>query len=82
MNSKEEIINTLSKILIDDFEIEAEDISLEANLYEDLDLDSIDAVDLVVKLSEITGKKINPEAFKRVRTVDDVVTELETLLLV
>ena len=63
-----------------EFEIDAEDISLEANLYEDLDLDSIDAVDLVVKLREITGKKIEPDAFKQVRTVQDVVSEIEKLV--
>jgi acyl carrier protein len=49
-------------------------------LYEDLDLDSIDAVDLVVKLRAITGKKIDPEAFKKVRTVEDVVIEVEKLV--
>ncbi|WP_199609021.1 acyl carrier protein [Flocculibacter collagenilyticus] len=79
MQTRDEIYNTLSNILINDFEIESEDLSLEANLYEDLDLDSIDAVDLVVKLREITGKKIEPEAFKQVRTVNDVVNELEKL---
>lgn len=48
--------------------------------YQDLDLDSIDAVDLVVKLREITGKKIEPDAFKQVRTVQDVVNEVEKLV--
>ena len=62
------------------FVIDPEDISLEANLYQDLDLDSIDAVDLVVKLREITGKKIEPDAFKLVRTVQDIVTEIEKLV--
>ena len=55
-------------------------ISLDAHLYQDLDLDSIDAVDLVVKLREITGKKIEPDAFKQVRTVQDVVNEVEKLV--
>lgn len=81
MKSRDEIYNTLVEILVDDFEVESEDISLEANLYQDLDLDSIDAVDLVVKLREITGKKIDPEAFKLVRTVEHVVIEVEKLIL-
>lgn len=80
MQSKEEIYQALFKIIRDDFEIDAEDISLEANLYEDLDLDSIDAVDLVVKLTELTGKKIEPDAFKQVRTIGDVVLEIEKLI--
>ena len=81
MNSKDEIYQTLASIIEDDFEVDADDISLQAHLYNDLDLDSIDAVDLVVKLRELTGKKIDPEAFKKVRTVEDVVNEIEKLIL-
>ena len=81
MQSREEIYSTLTTIFVEDFEIEQEDISLTANLYDDLDLDSIDAVDLVVKLKVLTGKKIDPDAFKQVRTVTDVIDELEKLLL-
>jgi len=81
MKSREEMLNTLTEILVEDFEVDAGDVKLETHLYEELELDSIDAVDLVVKLSEITGKKINPDAFKRVRTVGDVVDELEALLI-
>lgn len=75
-----DIYNVLQGILVDEFEIDADDISLDAHLYQDLDLDSIDAVDLVVKLREITGKKIEPDAFKQVRTVQDVVNEVEKLV--
>jgi acyl carrier protein len=55
-------------------------IHLDANLYEDLDLDSIDAVDLVVKLRDLTGKKIDPDAFKAVRTVGHIVDEIYNLI--
>lgn len=81
MKSREEMLTTLSEILVEDFEVDEADIKPETHLYEELELDSIDAVDLVVKLSQITGKKINPDAFKRVRTVGDVIDELEALLL-
>lgn len=80
MKTQQEIFAVLTDILVDEFEIDQDDISLEANLYQDLDLDSIDAVDLVVKLREITGKKIDPEAFKQVRTVEDVVNEVSKLV--
>lgn len=80
MKTKDEVYARLVRILEEDFELESEDISLEANLYQDLDLDSIDAVDLVVKLREITGKKISPDAFKAVRTVEDVVEEVYKLV--
>ncbi|MEO2268487.1 acyl carrier protein [Pseudoalteromonas pernae] len=80
MKTAAEIYDVLRGILENDFEIDADDISMDANLYEELDLDSIDAVDLVVKLREITGKKIEPEAFKQVRTVADVVNQVEQLV--
>ncbi len=80
METKEDVYQQLVQILTEDFEIDAEEIKLDANLYQDLDLDSIDAVDLVVKLREITGKKISPDAFKAVRTVEDVVNEVVKLM--
>lgn len=80
METKEQIFSKIKEILIELFEIEEEDIEPGANLYEELDIDSIDAVDLVVKLKEITGKKIQPEEFKTVRTVQDVVDAVHGLL--
>ena len=77
--SQEEIFEKLKTILVDDFEIAPEKLTLDANLFEDLELDSIDAVDLAVKLQEFTEKKISPENFKQIRTVD-VVLAIEELL--
>jgi acyl carrier protein len=62
------------------FEIPEEKIVPEARLYEDLDLDSIDAVDLMVKLQEITQRKLKPEEFKTVRTVQDVLDRINAIL--
>lgn len=78
--SQEEIFEKLKTILVDDFEIVPEKLTLDANLFEDLELDSIDAVDLAVKLQEFTEKKISPENFKQIRTVNDVVLAIEELL--
>jgi acyl carrier protein len=61
------------------FDTPASKITLNADLADDLDLDSIDAVDLVVKLQELTGRKIKPEEFKTVRTVSDVVDRVYEL---
>jgi acyl carrier protein len=80
MQNKQEIYEKLSEVLVELFEIDPAKISLDANLYTDLDIDSIDAVDLVIKLKEITGKKIQAEEFKQVRTVNDVVETLHVLL--
>ncbi len=73
MHTKDEIFHELKNILIELFEIDNSLITLDAKLYEELDLDSIDAIDMIVRLQEITGKKVKPEDFKSVRTVQDVV---------
>ena len=76
MVSKTDIAAVLSKYLQDLFDLPAEKITLSARLSDDLDLDSIDAVDLVVKLQEYTGRKISPSEFKSVRTIGDVVDKI------
>ena len=77
---KEEIYPWLVSMLHEMFELDETKITLDAHLYEDLDIDSIDAVDLAVKLKQLTGKRLQPEVFKRVRTVGDVVEALSELL--
>ena len=76
MISKGDIAAVLSKYLQDLFDLPPEKITLDARLFDDLDLDSIDAVDLVVKLQEYTGRKISPSEFKSVRTIGDVVDRI------
>ena len=71
--SKEEILDGIRDILRKSFEIPVERVTLDAQLYQDLDIDSIDAVDLLIKLKQLTGKPISPEAFKLVRTIGNVV---------
>jgi acyl carrier protein len=80
MKSQEEIYLKIASILEELFEIDPQQITPEAHLYQDLDIDSIDAVDLVVELKKVTGKKIQPDDFKAVRTVQDVVVEVHKLL--
>lgn len=79
--SKEEIYPWLIDILHEMFDLDKAKITGEANLYTDLDIDSIDAVDLAVKLKQLTGKRLQPEVFKSVRTVQDVVNALDGLLV-
>ena len=74
-----ETLSKLREVLADDFDIDANAVVSEARLYEDLDIDSIDAIDLIVRLKEITGKKIPPERFKEVRTIGDIVDVLSAL---
>ena len=77
---KAEVLATLSRYLVEMFEVPAQDINSDSRLFEDLDLDSIDAVDLVVRLQDYTGRKIPVAEFKSVRTVGDVVDQVHALL--
>ncbi|MEI7189015.1 acyl carrier protein [Dickeya dianthicola] len=76
---KNEIYNEIKILLVKLFELDEDDITPESRLYEDLELDSIDAVDMVVHLQKRIGRKISPETFKSVRTVQDVVNAIEQL---
>ena len=79
MQTRDEILTALQQWMVELFEIEASTITMDAHLYEDLDIDSIDAVDLVIKIREVTGRKIQAEDFKHVRYVRDVVDAIEKL---
>jgi len=80
MTTREELLGHLREILVEQFELEKEAVVETADLYEDLDIDSIDAVDLMVGLKDLTGRKIEPEVFKNVRTVGDVIDALDNLV--
>jgi len=80
MLSRDDIYQKLAGYLEEMFEVPPEKLSLEARLVEDLDLDSIDLVDLIVQLQEITSRKFYPEEFKSVRTVGDVLDRVHALV--
>lgn len=78
--NKETIYARIVEILQETFDIDPARITPEARLYDDLDIDSIDAVDLIVQLKPLAGKRLNAEAFKSVRTIQDVVDALYQLI--
>ncbi len=80
MSNRDDILQLIRKIMLEMFEIDEQLVTLDARLYEDLDFDSIDAVDMIVKLKEITGKAVKPEDFKNARTVNDVVEAVYKLI--
>jgi acyl carrier protein len=80
IQTKDDIYKSVVAILSETFKLDAADIKPEANLYTDLDIDSIDAIDLLVKLQKMTGRRMKPEAFKSARTVRDVVNAIDALL--
>ena len=80
MQTRDDIFNTLRDAMVELFELEPERVTLDANLYQDLEIDSIDAVDLIDHIKRQTGKKIAAEEFKAVRTVNDVVEAVYRLV--
>lgn len=75
--TRDEILKEIVEILSDTFELEADTIKPESTLYEDLDLDSIDAVDIFVQLRDMTGRRPDPEKAKQIRTVEELVQFVE-----
>ena len=71
--TKDEVYEKLKDILVQEFEMDSALVVPEAKLYDDLDLDSIDAVDIIVKMKQYIPEKIDPEQFKKVVTIQDVV---------
>ena len=70
--TKEDVLGRVNDVLAGEFEVDRAKLVPEARLFEDLDLDSIDAVDLVVRLQQQTSLKVRAEDFKAIRTLGDV----------
>ena len=79
MATREEVLERIRKTLSEEFECDAAKIVPEARFYEDLDLDSIDAVDLIVRLRKEVDFEIKSEDFKAIRTVGDLLDVLERI---
>jgi len=77
--NRDELFVWIADLLAEMFELDRDALTPASNLYADLDIDSIDAVDLAVKLKQMTGKRLQPEVFKTIRTIDDVVNALAGL---
>lgn len=80
MADKNAIFEHVASTLAELFDIDRADIKLQSHLGDDLDIDSIDAIDLIVELKKFVGKKISPEDFKSVRTVEDIVNAVSELM--
>jgi acyl carrier protein len=80
MMNKEDLYQHVADILHKSFEVDTARITLEARLREDLDIDSIDAVELIVQLKPLVGGNLKPDVFKSVRTVSDVVDALQGMM--
>ena len=75
-----EIEQKIKDILAEEFECDPAKLTHDTTLFTELDLDSIDAVDLVVRLQQETHKKVEPDDFRQIRTLGDVVAAVSKLV--
>ena len=78
--TQDQIFGRIVEILVNTFGVDGERVTRSSKLGDDLDIDSIDAVDLIVQLKPMIGSNLRPEAFKSVRTVGDVVDVVHSMM--
>lgn len=71
--TRDEVFGQIQAMMVEMFELEESDVTMEAKVFEDLDLDSIDAIDLVARLQQLTGRRVEEDKLREVRTVEDIV---------
>ena len=69
---REDVVSEVNKVIHEGFEVPMDKLVPSAQLFGDLELDSLDAIDLMVALEERTGLKVNIEVFKNARSLEDV----------
>ncbi len=78
--SQAETLARVAETFVEMFELDPKSVTAEARLVEDLDLDSIDAIDLAAKVHQMTGRRLEEEQLRRIRTVQDVVEIVEEMI--
>ena len=78
--TRDEIIERIRNVLVSSFEIPEERVTLDARLMDDLELDSIDAIDMAVQIQEMTDVRVEEEELRKLRTVGDTVDLVAALL--
>jgi acyl carrier protein len=71
--TRDEIFLRLQTILVESFELDEEEIRLEAHLIDDLDLDSIDAIDLAVGLEKELGLEVTEEELRGLQRIENII---------
>jgi len=79
--SKPEILARVTQVMVESFELDPAEVSPTADLREDLDLDSIDAIDLVVGLEEEIGLEVSEDELREIKVVQDIVDLIHRALM-
>ena len=78
-HTKQQIQDHINQVLIELFELEEAQLTPHAKLYDDLDIDSIDTIDLLIELKKFIGKDIDPKAFQQATSLEDVTNIIHQL---
>ena len=70
---RQQIYEKVTQLMADLFDLDRSTLTPEAK-FQDLGLTSIDAIDLVVELQTMTGRKVSEAGLRNVRTIGDIVT--------
>ena len=79
MQSNDEVLERIRATLVQLFELDPAIVTPEARLFEDLEIDSIDVVDLMEEVRRYTGRKVTADDFRTVRTVGDLAAVMRRL---
>jgi acyl carrier protein len=77
MEEQNMIFEKLKDIIAEQLSVDADKVTLEANIQEDLDADSLDIVDLITTIEDEFDISIPDEAVEEIKTVNDIVTYVE-----
>ena len=71
--NEEEILVELKRVLMDEFEVDEEKITPNASFYEDLELDSLDAIDLIVTMNNVYNIDVDNKSMEEILTVQQLI---------
>ncbi|NOZ91623.1 MAG: hypothetical protein GXO60_10115 [Epsilonproteobacteria bacterium] len=71
--SEQEIFDKIKEVLINDFEVEEQLIKKETSFYDDMGLDSLDAIDLIVSLNNIYNIEVDNKDIEEIRNIEQLI---------
>ena len=74
------IFEKIQAIIAEELGIEEENIQLDSHLTDDLGADSLDAVELIMKIEQEFDIEIDDTTAQEIRTVQDIVDHLKSLV--
>lgn len=73
MDENEAVFEKVRSLLCDQLDLEEDDVSMDSNIIDDFDADSLDVVDLVMSLEDEFGIEVPDDQIEKFQTIGDVV---------